>query len=284
LSEQVIGKIEELWRYPVKSMLGERLHRVMATTGGLVGDRAWALRDLRTGNVVSAKKWARMLAFSACYEVAPGSDGPGRVRIDLPDQGSLYADDPLASRALSEALGFEVRLQQAAALENQLVEADIDTDRIFGDIPLSEIYTGLKPGQNIPSSFGLPRGTFFDSAVIHIVPSASLEQLGRLQGASTEMCSRRFRPNVLIRTQEGMEGFVEDQWLGGPTLAIGDLRVDKIKPTIRCVMTTLAQSELPRDMSVLRTAAKYHTAHLGVTGRITNEAMLEVGQPVVLLT
>jgi uncharacterized protein len=89
VSEQVIGTIEQLWRFPVKSMLGERLQSVAATPGGLIGDRAWALRDLRTGNIVSAKKWARMFQFSAAYEVAPGPGPPGRVRIEMPDQTTL---------------------------------------------------------------------------------------------------------------------------------------------------------------------------------------------------
>jgi uncharacterized protein YcbX len=283
MSEQVIGTIEELWRFPVKSMLGERLQSVVATTGGLIGDRAWALRDLRTGNIVSAKKWARMLEFSASYEVQPGPGDPGRVRIELPDRSSLYADDAWASRAISEALGSEVRLEQAAALDNSRVEADIDTDTIFGDIPINQIYTALKPGQNIPSSFGLPRGTFFDAAVIHIMASASMEHLGKLQGGTAQMHPQRFRPNVFIKTAPGLTGFVEDEWLNGATLVIGGLRVDKIKPTLRCVMTTHAQSDLPRDLSVLRTAAQHHTAHLGVTGRILNEATLAVGQPVRLV-
>jgi uncharacterized protein len=283
VSEKIVGTIEELWRYPVKSMLGERLRSAMVTERGFAGDRAWALRDLRTGNIVSAKKWARMLEFSAAYEAAPAQGEPGRVRIELPDRTSLYVHDPGASRAISEALGFEVRLEQAAALENERVEADIDTNTIFGDIPVNQIYTELKPGQSIPASFGLPRGTFFDAAVIHIVSSASMDQLRQLQGGTAQMCPQRFRPNVFIRTAPGLTGFVEDEWLGGPTLAIGSLRVERIKPTVRCVMTTHAQPGLPRDLSVLRTAAQHHTAHLGVTGRITNEALLEVGQPVTLI-
>ncbi len=282
MSEQIIGEIEELWRFPVKSMLGERLQSVAATTGGLIGDRAWALRDLRTGNIVSAKKWARMFEFSAIYEVAPGPDQPGRVRIDLPDQSSLYADDPWASRAISEVLGFEVRLERAAGLENKRELADIDTDTIFADIPVGEIYTQLPPGKGIPDTFGLPRGTFFDASVIHILASASLERLRELQGGTAAICSERFRPNVYIKTNAELSGFVEDGWLGA-ALAIGALHVDKIKPTLRCVMTTLAQAGLPRDLSVLRTAAQHHTAHLGVTGRIVNDAVLEVGQPVVLI-
>jgi uncharacterized protein YcbX len=282
VSEQVIGTIAELWRFPVKSMLGERLQSVAANANGLIGDRAWGLRDLRTGNIVSAKKWARMFEFSAVYEIAPGPDQPGRVRIELPDQSSLYADDPWASRTISEVLGFEVRLERAAALENKRELADIDTGTIFGDIPLNQIYPQLAPEKGIPDTFGLPRGTFFDASVIHVLASASIDRLRQLQGGTAVICPQRFRPNVFIKTNPELSGFVEDEWLGAE-LAIGALHVDKIKPTIRCVMTTLAQSDLPRDPSVLRTAAQHHTAHLGVTGRITNEAMLEVGQPVMLI-
>ncbi len=282
MSEKVVGTIAELWRYPVKSMLGERLQSVAATAGGLIGDRAWALRDLRTGNIVSAKKWARMFEFSAAYEVAPDADQPGRVRIEMPDQSSLYADDPWASRAISEVLGFEVRLERASDLEDKRVVADIDTGTIFGDIPVNEIYKSLPAGQGIPDTFGLPRGTFFDASVIHIVSSAALEHLGALQGGTAVMRPERFRPNVYIKTAAELSGFVEDEWLGA-ALTIGALHVDKIKPTLRCVMTTHAQPGLPRDLSVLRAAAQHHTAHLGVTGRITNEALLEVGQNVVLI-
>jgi uncharacterized protein YcbX len=282
VSEKVVGTIAELWRFPVKSMLGERLQSVTATAGGLIGDRAWALRDLRTGNIVSAKKWARMFEFSAIYEVAPEADQPGRVRIELPDQTSVYADDPWASRAISEVLGFEVHLERASNLEDRRVVADIDTGTIFGDIPVNEIYKSLPAGQGIPDTFGLPRGTFFDASVIHIVSSAAIEQLSQLQGGSAVMRPERFRPNVYVKTAAGLTGFVEDEWLGA-ALMIGALQVDKIKPTLRCVMTTHAQPGLPRDLSVLRTAAQHHTAHLGVTGRITNAALLEVGQSVVLI-
>jgi len=282
MSEKVVGTIAELWRYPIKSMLGERLQSVAATAGGLIGDRAWALRDLRTGNIVSAKKWARMFEFSAVYEVAPDADQPGRVRIEMPDQSSVYADDPWVARAISEVLGFEVHLERASNLEDRRVVADIDTATIFGDIPVNEIYKSLPVGQGIPDTFGLPRGTFFDASVIHIVSSAALEHLGALQGGTAVMRPERFRPNVFIKTAPELSGFVEDEWLGA-ALTIGALQVDKIKPTLRCVMTTHAQSGLPRDLSVLRAAAQHHTAHLGVTGRITNEALLEMGQSVILI-
>ncbi len=283
MSEQIIGVIEELWRYPVKSMLGEPLQSAAAGPGGLAGDRAWALRDLRTGNIVSAKKWPRMFEFRAWYEVPPAPGAPGRVRIELPGQNSVYADDAWASRVISEALGADVRLERAADLHDGRVEADIDVDTIFGDIPINAIYTGLKPGQSIPGSFGLSRGTFFDTAAIHLLTSASTDHLRQLQGGTAITSPRRFRPNVFIRTVQELKGFVEDQWVDGATLAVGSLRVDRIKPLLRCVMTTHAQTDLPRDLSVLRTAAQHHAAHLGVTGRIVNEATLQVGQQVTLI-
>lgn len=281
MTEQVIGAVQELWRYPVKSMLGERLEVVEVTANGLFGDRAYALRDLRTGNIVSAKKWARMFEFRAAYEAPPSSATASRVRIELPDRTSVYADDPWASRAISEVLGIEVRIERASG-ENKREVADIDTATIFGDIPVNAIYTQLPPGQSIPDTFGLPRGTFFDAAVIHIVASGSLEHLHELQGGTASMDPRRFRPNVYVKTNAGSTGFLEDQWLGG-TLGAGSVRVDKLRQTLRCVMTTLAQGDLPRDLSVLRTAAQHHAAHLGVTGRIVGGGQLRVGDEVSLL-
>ena len=131
MARRQIGTVMELFRYPVKSMLGERLERIEVGAQGVIGDRAWALRDLRTGNIVSAKKWARMFEFSAAYEVAAEADQPGRVRIEMPDQTSIYADDPWASRAISEVLGFEVHLERASNLEDKRLVADIDTGTIF---------------------------------------------------------------------------------------------------------------------------------------------------------
>ena len=76
--------------------------------------------------------------------------------------------------------------------------------------------------------------------------------------------------------------FVEDDWLGG-LLAIGDsVALDEFAPTLWCVGSTLAQEELPRDRSILRTIAQGHQGCLGVYGSVASTDLVRVGDPVVL--
>jgi uncharacterized protein YcbX len=59
----VVGAVADLWRYPVKSMLGERKTELHVTKGGCVGDRAWALRELSEGRIASAKNFRAYSSF-----------------------------------------------------------------------------------------------------------------------------------------------------------------------------------------------------------------------------
>ncbi len=64
------GTVVSLWRYPVKSMLGEELNSSYVTERGLIGDRAYALIDQKTGKVASAKnprKWGKLFDFRAAF-------------------------------------------------------------------------------------------------------------------------------------------------------------------------------------------------------------------------
>jgi uncharacterized protein YcbX len=109
--EHFVGRVAELWRYPVKSMLGERRNLLPITTRGALGDRAWALRETATGRIASAKRFPQLLAFQAQYEVEPTFASPGRIRISLPDGRTIYPDDPDASAIVSDSLGLAVRLE-----------------------------------------------------------------------------------------------------------------------------------------------------------------------------
>src|SRR5438046_2849325 len=104
MATETVGTVRELWRYPVKSMLGERVRELEITLRGTAGDRAWALRDLKTGYIVTAKRFARMLEFSAAYEDDPEPDKPRAIRIETPGGTAIHADDPGASEVISEAL------------------------------------------------------------------------------------------------------------------------------------------------------------------------------------
>lgn len=92
-SSEPVGTIGALWRFPVKSMLGEELDAVDVSVGGVVGDRAYALRDRGTGKVASAKHpklWPNLLACRAAFVDAPRPDDElAPVRIELADGNAV---------------------------------------------------------------------------------------------------------------------------------------------------------------------------------------------------
>src|SRR5579872_3634822 len=110
-----VGVVEALWRYPVKSMLGEPLSSVEIGKYGLAGDRAYALIDQADGKVVTAKnpkRWPQMFQFSSRFAQPYEKNGrPSPVFITLPDGTSISSDAAEADRVLSEAMAATVRLE-----------------------------------------------------------------------------------------------------------------------------------------------------------------------------
>src|SRR5881275_2690342 len=89
------GAVVALWRYPVKSMLGEELNATAVTARGLLGDREFALLDAETGKVASAKnprRWPTLFDFRAAYAEPPGEGPLPPVRITFPDGRTLGTD------------------------------------------------------------------------------------------------------------------------------------------------------------------------------------------------
>src|SRR5436305_2313873 len=118
-SSQLIGSVVSLWRYPVKSMMGEELTSAEVTKFGLLGDRAYAVVDVETGKVASAKnpkKWPNLFSFRAAYIEPPrvGEEIPP-IRITLPDGIMVSSDDADVDATLSRALGREVALSRSTA-------------------------------------------------------------------------------------------------------------------------------------------------------------------------
>ena len=279
MERQPIGMVKDLFRYPVKSMQGERLNAVEIREHGVIGDRAYALREAN-GRVMTAKKWPHLLEFAARYEAPPTPDALAPLCITLPDGRSLQAHDPDASAALSAVLGCPVVLERAQPGQHH--RAAIDPATVFGDVPVG----ALKPGYTaatLPDSFALPPGTFFDAASLHVLASGTLAHLRTLIGGEAPVDARRFRPNLVVDTEPGLEGFLEDDWLDG-TLEVGErVSLVQLRPTLRCVMTTHRQAELGRDLRMLRIAAQHHQAQVGVWAAIGTPGTVRVGDPVVLV-
>jgi uncharacterized protein YcbX len=113
-----LGSVVSLWRYPVKSMMGEELNHTAVTERGLFGDRAYALVDSSDGKVATAKnprKWPHFFDFSATFiERADAAKMPS-VRIALPDGTTVTSDQRDLNQILSKALNREVTLGAASA-------------------------------------------------------------------------------------------------------------------------------------------------------------------------
>jgi uncharacterized protein YcbX len=280
MAKRQVGVVAELFRYPVKSMLGEQSDELEVGSLGVIGDRAFALREAN-GRIVSAKKWANLLEFRAHYESFPHAGETAPVRITFPDGRSIHAADADASTALSAFLGRAITIDRVRVDEHS--RAEIDPRRVFGDVAVANVKPEFTEA-TLPDSFGLKHGTFFDSATIHLLATGSLAHMRSLIGDDARLDPRRFRPNIVVETDPRIAGFVEDEWVGG-TLTVGaSVRIVKVQPALRCVMTTHRQSDLPRDLRILRAAAQFHKACLGVFASIGAPGTVRTGDPVCLET
>jgi uncharacterized protein YcbX len=130
--------------------------------------------------------------------------------------------------------------------------------------------------QDTVTDEAMPQGTFFDCAAVHVLTTGTLDAL-RKSYPEGRFEVRRFRPNIVVEPSLPEGGFAEDAWIGR-TVRFGDeVRIHVEGPCPRCVMTTLAQGDLPRDPGILRTAAQQHRAHVGVYAKVLEGGVVRRG-------
>jgi uncharacterized protein YcbX len=282
--QAALGSVVSLWRYPVKSMMGEELNAAEITERGLLADRAYALVDSSDGKVASAKnprKWSRMFDFRATFAdlPRPGAKLPP-VRITLPDGAVVTSEQGNVDQILSRALDREVTLDATARGDREGVESTSPNPWT----PKAEEYWPDMEGldyRDTVTDFNLPEGTFFDCAVIHLLTTATVDRLRELYPPG-RFEVRRFRPNIVVETAAGLKGFVENDWIGR-TLAIGDaVRLSITGPCPRCVMTTLPQGDLAKDPGILRTAAQHNHANVGLYASVVRGGTVRRGDAIGL--
>jgi uncharacterized protein YcbX len=270
-SSPPLATVVSLWRYPVKSMQGEELNAAVFGERGLLGDRAYALVDAADGKIGSAKnprKWPNLFAFRASYLETPRSESEAApVRITLPDGGIVEGSQANLASVLKPILGREVVLQSAVPDKPVLEE-------YWPDVP------GLDHRDKVTDE-NMPVGTFFDLAPIHVLTTATLDRLRSLypQGRFE---TRRFRPNLVASVEGEPQAFVENDWVGR-TLRVGaDVRLQIFRPCGRCVMTTLAQSDLPHDPGILKTAVQHNSGNVGVYATVLQGGIVRRGDTMSL--
>lgn len=302
------GTVREIWRYPVKSMAGERLEHSDVGLHGLWGDRGWAIRSEDTGEIHNAKRFPRLMQCAAIYREPPTVDRIPHVDIVFPDGETLGSDSPVLSARLSELMGRRVALHPIRpATDRTYYRRRVPGAAMIGALaryqPAKRVLAwmaahglaggslreefGRERGEPLPDLTGVPAelfefhtppGTYFDVFPVHVLTTGALALMARLNpGADWDV--RRFRPNILVDTGPDAAEQIERRWIG-QRVRIGRFTVMGEVPTIRCAMPMHAQSGLPRDASILRTVVREADQCLGLYASVIEGGRAHLGEPV----
>jgi uncharacterized protein YcbX len=281
-----IGTISQLWRYPVKSMSGERLDSATVSWRGIPGDRGWAVYDETRSGVTNAKRVPPLRTCRARYAAEPvaGAASPP-AEISFPDGTSVSTDSVDVTRRLSEHAGRAVSLRSLGPAGTEAAPRINSA----GDSPEAlRALMGILPGEPEPdlSVFTperlrlLRQGNFFDAFSLHLLTRTTLRTLAGLAPES-EWDERRFRPNLLVET-DAPGDYPELAWLGR-RLRVGSATIDVVMGCPRCVMVTLQGDGLPQDPRIMRTLVRETKHTAGIYASVAEEGIVREGDTVELL-
>jgi len=242
-----IGHVDAIFRYPVKSMAGERLDVADLGWHGLDGDRRLAFRRIenRSGMPwLTAGKFRDLLLYAPC-----------RPKDSSPREDSAQ-----------EGLPTHVRTPDGQEMP------------VFGEDLAAEV--GRRHGAPV-EMMQLNHG-IFDEASISVITVATVSEIERLAGVSPDM--RRFRPNVVVRSLR-LVPFEEDAWLGG-VLSFGDgddgPAITVTIRDVRCAMLNLDPDSAKPAPEMLKAVVRANQNNAGVYATVTRIGRLAVGQTIVL--
>ena len=232
-------RVQEIWRFPVKSMQGERLEAAEVEPQGLRGDRAFALFDTETGLGLTARRVPQLLFASAAYR------NDGAVTITLPD-GTAANDD----WALSDWLGRPVTLRAAAEPGERVFEnpADFEHDAVW------EPFRGAT-------------GAFHDSGKVQV----SLLSLATI----ADWPLRRFRANVVL-DGSGEDALVRSRvGLGDAELYVR-MRISRCVMVTR-PQPEGVDGPIEKDLDVLRAIHRERDSCLAIGATVATPGRFAVG-------
>ncbi len=279
-----VGEVQEIWRYPVKGMAGERLQGGRLGARGLEGDRIRAVRDTARGEIQSCKFRPELLLCSARI----GAGAPDPVEVVFPDGSVMNGANEEAAARVSALIGHASTIEALRPITDTdfyrrhktddhtwMTELRATFAREAGE-PLPPIL------DNFPSAaaeFVVVPGSFFLVTQLHLLTTASLTWMKTIHPCA-DWEARRFRPNLVVDTGRA-EGLVEQAWIG-QQIVIGDAALACVDTTPRCGAIARAQGELPMDKTILRTVVRHADQNLGVYGETAVGGDIRVGDPVYL--
>ena len=269
------ASVATIYRYPVKSMMGETLSEADIGEAGIPGDRGWAVRDEKRGGIRGGKKIPQLMTLAA-------QSGTAAPLITAADGDSASASSERINDWLSGKLNHPVTLwpllpadqldhYRRGAPDTEDFEQELRA--VFGRLP-DEPLPDLAGFEEL-LEFESPPGTYFDAFPISIISQQSLNTMDQLEGES-RFDVRRFRPNLLVDVPGSDLSFPEQAWVG-KTLAIGSvtLKIDTTCP--RCAMTTHGFDDLPQDPQIMRKMVANSEGNLGIYASVVKVGKVATG-------
>jgi uncharacterized protein YcbX len=283
-----LGVVTQVWRYPVKSMMGERLDAVTLDASGVVADRTWAVRDEVRGGIRGAKKLHGLMQFAARYSAEPPAKDATEVEITLPGGEVVATSDLDASALVSKALDHPVTLWPLQPRDDldHYRRGPWDSDDVMGEL---RAVFALEPEDPLPdlsvfppeiTEFESPPGTYVDAFPLLVMTEQSLASFQRALPDSV-IDVRRFRPSMVISGDGGAD-YPEQDWIG-KVLRVGDATIEIGVGCPRCVMTTLGFADLPPDRGIMRGLVRETGQILGVYASVVEPGTVRVGDTVTPL-
>jgi len=292
-----IGQVAELWRYPVKSLGGERLEQAEVGTRGFLGDRLWAVRDLEHDITATARRLPKLLTATARYPgPIPPDAGPGTVpeiEITFPDGTVMSSSDSAVNAKLSELAGRDVKLTALPPPDDtslHRLHRDHQTDGLSSASMRADF--GVAEGEKLPDfsmipmadlltlgRYSTPPGMFVDLAPVHVLTKTSLATIGAETGDDLDV--RRFRPNVLVALDNTDEDLPESRWVGAQ-VTLGDVVLNVTMQTVRCVVPSRAQPGLEVNRQITRAVAAKAQRCLGVYCGVERAGTVRVGDQIAV--
>lgn len=281
--------VSQLWRYPVKSMMGDRVEAVELDELGIVDDRTWAVRDLERGGIRGAKKIAALMRLAA------RDISDGHVEITLPDGSTVRSHDDDVDERVSAALDHPVRLERLRPADDldHYRRGAPDSDDVVAELrgifgrDADEPFPDFSVFPPVIAEFESPPGTYYDAFPLLVMSEAALAALAvALPDSNVDI--RRFRPSLVVDTGDagadaGTPGHPEFDW-SGRRATIGDATVEFVAPCPRCVMVTREiDAALPADRAVLRHIVRDLDQNLGVYATVVVPGAIRAGDPMVFV-
>ena len=259
-----IGKVDSLWRYPVKSMRGEKMNEAFVGFAGVYGDRLFAIRSSASPKgfpYLTAREQRKLLQH--------------RPRFRHPDKAARPVN-------LAEAESIAPGLNPVSAdVADLMVEVEMPTGETLAidDPALLRTLRDTVPGAPDLTLVRSDRA-MTDCRPVSLFSVQSARQLGQELG--TPVDQRRFRANIYLDLSAG-SGFAEDGFVGRSVRIGGKVVISILERDPRCAMITLDPDTGESKPEFLKQVAKAHKGMAGVYGAVLVEGTVRNGDTVELL-